>query len=111
MSNDKQSIKSIEAIDIFKLCSLARIDISDMNSQAQAKLTEDMNKFIEFAGTIHNALQDIGKLEPLYHPHDLIQPLRNDLSTPTSTENFRNKLMKIAPEHDEENYLVPKILD
>ena len=93
---------SISEEDIIKVANLANIEVD----KDVAKYTEDLSKILGFINEMNNINTD--NVEPMYHPYDNVQRLRDDVVT---EENKRDKIQAIAPNTEEGLYLVPKVLD
>ena len=89
--------------EIEKLATLARINISEDESQ---QVTERISAVLELVDQLQ--AQNTEGVEPMAHPMDAIQTLRNDRVTET---NQREALMSNAPASEDGLFLVPKVID
>lgn len=89
--------------DIEKIAHLARLDITDGDTQAFAQELSLIFNLAEHLLTVntHNIL-------PLAHPLSMTQRLREDVVTES---NLRDKFQIIAPLTEDGLYLVPKVID
>ena len=89
--------------DIRKIANLARLHI-DENEVEQYQ--HDLSRILEFVEQMNKV--DVGNIEPMAHPQDLAQRLRNDQVTETDQ---RDKFQSIAPATQDGLYLVPKVIE
>ena len=94
---------SLNQNDIEKLAVLARINISNEESQ---KITDRIGSVLELIDELQATNTD--GIEPMSHPMDAVQTLRSDVVTETDQ---REKLMSNAPAAEEGLFLVPKVID
>jgi aspartyl-tRNA(Asn)/glutamyl-tRNA(Gln) amidotransferase subunit C len=94
---------SLDRSDIEKLALLARINISDDESQ---QVTDRISAVLELVDQLQ--AQDTEGVEPMAHPMDAIQILRTDEVTES---NDRDNLMSNAPAQEEGLFLVPKVIE
>jgi aspartyl-tRNA(Asn)/glutamyl-tRNA(Gln) amidotransferase subunit C len=81
-----------------QLASLAYLSPSSM-------LTAEISDIIGFINNLTEV--DTTDIEPLRHPMDALQPLREDKAIPC---HFNQALEKIAPAFQDNLYLVPQVL-
>jgi aspartyl-tRNA(Asn)/glutamyl-tRNA(Gln) amidotransferase subunit C len=94
---------SLSLSDVRRVAQLARLRIDD--AQAQATLS-DLNKIFELIGQMQAVNTD--GVEPMSHPRDVVQRLRED----QVTEPDRSaELLAIAPNTEADLYLVPKVIE
>lgn len=86
-----------------KIAHLARIHIDDNDMPA---ITDKLQKVMKLIDEM-NAI-DTSDIEPMAHPLDLAQRLREDKVTET---NQRDEFIKLAPAAEAGLYLVPKVID
>ncbi len=98
---------SLSPEEVKKIAFLARLSIQEQNIEQYSQdlssifgLVEQMNA----ADVEHN----LDSVEPMAHPQDAMQRLRDDVVTET---NQREKLMSNAPLTEAGLFLVPKVLD
>ena len=89
--------------DIDKLCALAQLGL-DASERSAART--DLGRMIQMVDAI--ARVDTTNVEPLAHPLDATQRLRDDRVEPRVS---RDALQAIAPVADGGLYLVPRVLD
>jgi aspartyl-tRNA(Asn)/glutamyl-tRNA(Gln) amidotransferase subunit C len=94
---------SLERSDIEKLALLARINISDSESQ---QVTERIGAVLNLVDQLQ--AQDTEGVEPMAHPMYATQILRADEVTES---NDRENLMSNAPAAEEGLFLVPKVIE
>ena len=93
---------SITSSDIDKIAKLAKLNLSD----------DERKKFVSQLGDIISYVEKLGELdttavEPLAHVNELTNVSREDTSRPSLDEN---DVFKNSPQHDNEHFLVPKVL-
>lgn len=94
---------SLEKQDVEKIAHLARLAIDESAIPGYA---EDLSGILDLVDQM-NAVDTKG-VEPLAHPHDAIQRLREDVVT---EENRRELLQSNAPQTDAGLFLVPKVIE
>lgn len=94
---------SLSKSDIEKLAVLARINISDEESQL---VTERISSVLDLVDQLQ--AQDTDGVEPMAHPMDAIQTLRTDQVT---EGDDRDNLMSNAPASESGLFLVPKVIE
>jgi len=94
---------SFESRDIDRLCELARLEIgADESADLAAKLTN----IVEMVGQLAAVPTD--GVEPMAHPLDRPQRLREDVVTET---DMRELYQRNAPAVERGLYLVPKVIE
>lgn len=94
---------SLETKHIKKIAQLARLAVND---QQTAVLHKDLTKILQLVEQMNTA--NIDNVEPLAHPLDEKQSLRDDVVTEIDQ---RDIFQTIAPLFENHYYLVPKVLD
>ncbi len=94
---------SIEKSDIEKLSHLARINISTDIADIVTDRINDVLTMVDQLQAI-----DTDNVEPMAHPNDATQRLRND---EVSEPDQRQALMSNAPSQEDGLFLVPKVID
>lgn len=94
---------SLNPSDIEKLALLARINISENESQL---VTERIGAVLNLVDQLQ--AQDTEGVEPMAHPMDAIQILRADEVTES---NDRDNLMSNAPAREDGLFLVPRVIE
>lgn len=89
--------------DLKKIAQLAYLDIDDESTH---QLAQDVGSIMDYVDQLRQV--NTQSIPPLLHPLDLHQRLRPDVVT---EENHLNDLAKIAPEFNEDLYLVPQIIE
>ncbi len=87
---------------ILKLENLARLQLSD---EERTSMSSDLNKMLNLVGKM-DELQ-LADVKPLIHLTDEVNVLRPDNITEKTT---REEALKNAPKHDDEGFLVPKVI-
>lgn len=94
---------SLTADDVKKIAHLARLNLDE--STIDTRLSQ-LSSILAFVDQMSKA--DTNGIEPLAHPLDISQRLRND----TTTEpNHRDLFLSIAPQAEAGLYLVPKVIE
>ena len=94
---------SIDSKEIEKIAVLARLKFD----QSQLKnVTDQFASVVKFIDQLHAT--DTETIEPMAHPMDAVQRLREDSVTET---NQREKYQKVAPSTENGLYLVPKVIE
>ncbi len=94
---------SLDKSDVEKIAHLARLAIDDAAVPGYA---DDLSGILSLVDQM-NAVATEG-VEPLAHPHDAVQRLREDVVT---EENRRELLQQNAPQVDSGLFLVPKVIE
>ncbi|MBR6026760.1 MAG: Asp-tRNA(Asn)/Glu-tRNA(Gln) amidotransferase subunit GatC [Neisseriaceae bacterium] len=89
--------------DVDKIARLSRLFLSD--EEKQVTLTQLNNIFDLIAKMQSVNTEDV---EPLSHPHEYTQRLREDVVTEA---NRRDEYQAVAPQLGEHLYLVPKVIE
>ncbi len=94
---------SLNKSEVGKIALLAKLHVNDTD------VDEIADRITEILSLI-NQMQaiDTESVEPMSHPLDAVQILREDVVTET---NHRDELQKLAPKAENGLYLVPKVLD
>jgi len=87
---------------ILKLENLARLQLSD---EERATMSTDLNKMLDLVSKMDEL--DLDNIEPLVHLTNAVNVLRPDN---ISEKINRKDALKNAPKHDEEGFLVPKVI-
>ena len=94
---------SLTPDEVRKIAHLARLSLTEEDIAVYAPQLSRILDFIE-----HMNQTDTSKIEPLAHPLDLAQRLREDT---VSEPNLRKKYQSIAPQVEAGLYLVPKVIE
>jgi aspartyl-tRNA(Asn)/glutamyl-tRNA(Gln) amidotransferase subunit C len=93
-------------ISIKDLKNLNQLAYLKTNPDEEAKLAEEVNSILNFVEQLKQI--DTSKTEPLFHPMDMLQPLREDIISET---DCLNQLDEIAPLFENSFYLVPQVIE
>ncbi len=94
---------SLTPEEVKKIAFLARLAIKEENI---GQYSEDLSGILGLVDQMDAANTD--NIEPMAHPQDAMQRLRDDVVTEIDQ---REKLMKNAPATENGLFLVPKVLD
>ena len=89
--------------DIHRIADLAHIEISPEQAQ---RMQGELNNIFQMIERIQAV--DTDGIEPMPHPHDGYQRLRDDVIREV---NDRENNMKNAPEQAEGHFLVPQVIE
>ncbi len=97
----------IDAQQVKAIANLARIEIDEKDIE---QYSEDLTKILTLF-TILNQ-HNMVNVEPMSHPLDVSQRLRQDDVTENITENDQfERLQALAPRLENHLYLVPKVIE
>ncbi len=94
---------SVSAEQVLKIAHLARLRI---NAEEVENYAQELSHIISLVEQM-NTLSTEG-VEPMAHPQDIAQRLREDVVTET---NQRERFQGIAPRTEKGLYLVPKVIE
>ena len=94
---------SVEQAEIEKIAELARIRIADSE---MSTVTERISSILEMVDQMQAV--DTAAVEPMANPLDASQRLRADEITETDQ---RQQFQAIAPQTEDDLYLVPRVID
>ncbi|HBZ59161.1 MAG TPA: Asp-tRNA(Asn)/Glu-tRNA(Gln) amidotransferase GatCAB subunit C [Sutterella sp.] len=94
---------SLSLDDVRRIADLAHIDISEAQAERMQGEMNDIFKMIEQIQAVNT-----DGIEPMMHPHDAAQRLREDKVV---FEGNRQENMKNAPEEFEGLFLVPQVIE
>lgn len=89
--------------DVYRIAELAHVGINEEAAQRMQAELNDIFKMIERIQAV-----DTEGVEPMMHPHDGVQRLREDKVV---FGNHREENMKNAPEEFEGLFLVPQVIE
>lgn len=89
--------------DVYRIAELAHVGINEEAAQRMQAELNDIFKMIERIQAV-----DTEGVEPMMHPHDGVQRLREDKVV---FGNNREENMKNAPEEFEDLFLVPQVIE
>ncbi len=93
----------LEKSDIDKIAHLARLDIVAADCEDYARNLSDILGFVEQMNDVNT-----GQVEPMAHPLDATQRLRQDVVTEVDQ---REQFQAIAPQTEAGLYLVPRVIE
>lgn len=94
---------ALDSSDINKIAHLARLGINDADVPDYARNLSDILAFVE---QLENVATD--DVEPMSHPLDAVQLLREDKVT---EGDHREEFQAIAPQVEAGLYLVPRVIE
>lgn len=94
---------SLTPTEVKKIAHLARLSIND---DEVTSLTKDLDNILGLVAQMNEV--DISAVDPLAHPVDAMQPLRNDVVT---EKNQRDIFLKNAPQTYMGLYIVPQVIE
>ena len=94
---------AISEAEVKKVARLARLAVPDERLEAY---TQNLSNILSLVDQL-SAVDTMG-VEPMAHPLDMMQRLRDDVVTET---DHREKYQAIAPEVENGLYLVPKVIE
>lgn len=94
---------SLTPDEVKKIAHLARLNLSDNDISLY---TPQLSSILDFIDQLNKA--DTTNIEPLAHPLNLSQRLREDAIT---EKDLREKFQSIAPQVEAGLYLVPKVIE
>lgn len=94
---------SLSPEEVKQIAFLARLSIQEKNIE---QYSQDLSNIFGLVEQMN--AQDVENIEPMAHPQDAMQRLRDDVVTEV---NQREKLMGNAPLTETGLFLVPKVLD
>lgn len=94
---------ALDSTDIAKIAHLARLQIDDNDVEDYVRNLSAILGFVEQMNDV-----DTAAVEPMAHPLDAVQRLRQDIVTETDQ---REKFQAIAPQTEAGLYLVPKVIE
>ena len=93
---------SLTRQDVEKVALLARLKFDEAELE---KITKHMVQIVQYVDKLSEL--DTEDVEPMAHALDIQNALAEDESRPSLS---RNEVLKNAPKHDEEYFLVPAVL-
>ena len=94
---------SIDRNTVERVAHLARLRLGEGDAEA---MQERLNEILGMVDRLQEA--DVEGTEPMAHPLEVDQPLREDEVTEPS---FRDKVMKLAPASEDGCFLVPRVIE
>jgi aspartyl-tRNA(Asn)/glutamyl-tRNA(Gln) amidotransferase subunit C len=96
-------MSKISLQDVEYVAGLAQLDLDDA---AKARMAQEMSDILTYMDTL-NSLNTDG-VEPMMHAMPMTNVFRDDVVAPSLP---RELALRGAPVHDDEYFVVPKILD
>ena len=94
---------TLDKSEVKKMAQLARLHVSETDiDEIAGRVTEILNLIDQMQ------VIDTESVEPMSHPLDTVQSLREDVVT---EKNHRDELQKLAPKTENGLYLVPKVIE
>lgn len=94
---------SVNNKQVEQIAKLARLKFDENEIE---NLTKDMNKILDYMDQLNEL--DTDNIEPLSHPLDLSNVMREDNLKESIS---REEVFKNAPSHNEEFFKVPKVIN
>ena len=94
---------AIDSQVVARVAHLARLQVDEGEREA---LSERLNEILGMVDQFQQA--DVGQVEPLAHPLELSQPLRDDR---VDEPDVRDKVLPIAPASEDGCFLVPRVIE
>lgn len=94
---------SISAEEVKKVAHLARLAVPEEQLEGYVRNLSNILNLVDQLSAV-----DTTGVEPMAHPLDMMQRLREDVVTET---NHREKYQAVAPEVENGLYLVPKVIE
>lgn len=94
---------ALSPAEVAKIAHLARLQLSP---EEESRVTDRLNDILGLIDQLQAA--DTAGVEPMAHPLDVTQPLREDV---VSEHNHREAYQAIAPATEAGLYLVPKVIE
>ena len=94
---------SIERSDVEKIAHLARLEVIDADVPEYVR---NLSNILDLVAQMDSV--DTDNVEPMAHPMEMAQRLREDVVTET---NQRDHFQQIAPQTENGLYLVPKVIE
>jgi len=93
-------------IDDQQVARVATLAALAMDESERTVYRGHLERLLGFVGKLSDV--DVSGVEPMAHPLDAQQPLRNDIVT---ENNHREELLANAPESEDGMFLVPKVIE
>ena len=89
--------------DVQRIAHLARLELSEAEAGAMQAQMNDILAMIDRMAAV-----DTTGVEPMSHPQEVTQPLRDDAVT---EPDRRDEFLALAPQAEDGLYLVPKVIE
>jgi len=94
---------SLDAEQVKKIAHLARLEINEADIPGYAETLSNILDLVDQMSAVNT-----DDVEPMAHPMDASQRLREDVVTET---NKREQFQSVAPKTEDGLYLVPKVIE
>ncbi len=94
---------SLSKKDVENIAKLARLSFTEDKFE---QLTKDLSNILSLFAEINNI--DTTNITPMAHPLETVQPLRKDSVTETDQHEI---FLAQAPDHEDDLFLVPQVID
>ncbi len=94
---------SIESSDVEKIAHLARLEVAEADVPEYVRNLSNILGLVEQMDSV-----DTDNVEPMAHPMEMAQRLREDVVTETDQ---RDQFQQVAPQTENGLYLVPKVIE
>jgi len=94
---------SLSIEQVRRIAALARLELADGDAEATRDKLNGIFGLIEQMQAV-----DTRGVEPMSHPQDVAQRLRDDVAT---EPNRREEFLRVAPQTEAGLYLVPKVIE
>lgn len=94
---------AIDSKVVARAAHLARLRVDDSET---AELSARLNDILGMVDQLQQA--DVDQVEPLAHPLEVSQPLRDDRVT---EPDVRDKVLPLAPASEDGYFLVPRVIE
>lgn len=94
---------SLSLEDIYRIADLSELEITEQEAKKTLSELNDIFKMIEEIRAV-----DTAGVEPMPHPHEVPQRLREDV---VSEPEDRERNMQNAPEQTDGYFLVPQVIE
>tara|TARA_A100001011_G_scaffold112260_1_gene118704 strand:+ start:112 stop:390 length:279 start_codon:yes stop_codon:yes gene_type:complete len=88
------------------LSHISTLSLLSLDAVSYKKIEKDLSEILSLVDKMN--VVDTQNIEPMTHPHDGFQRLRDDV---VSEEIDLNETQKSAPKTDQGYYLVPKVIE
>lgn len=94
---------SIERSDVEKIAHLARLEVAEADVPEYVRNLSNILDLVAHMDSV-----DTDNVEPMAHPMEMVQRLREDVVTETDQ---RDHFQQVAPQTENGLYLVPKVIE
>lgn len=97
---------SLDNKEVKKVAHLARLNINDKSEDDITAIAHDLNKIFDWVSQMSQVNTD--DINPMAHPLDMIQRMREDEVT---EQDHHKDYQKLAPKTEAGLYLVPTVIE